>query len=147
MILGVPLIAAVAANFICQLFKVVFYSIRQGGFRPDTLVRAGGMPSAHSAMVSALTTSVGLYHGLSSTSFAIAAVFSLIIVHDAARLRGAVQLHAEVLGRLARHFPEEVGKKIPARIGHSPVEVLVGVATGIVSALLVYLLFPTAVIA
>jgi len=140
--LSIPLIAAVAAQLACQLFKVFFYSLRQGVFRPDYLVHAGGMPSAHSAMVSTLTTSLGLYEGLSSPGFTVAAVFSLIIIHDAVRLRGAVQLHAQVLDSLVRHFPREAGTRIPTRAGHTLAEVLAGVAVGVCFALLVYLLFP-----
>jgi acid phosphatase family membrane protein YuiD len=142
--LGVPLISAIVVQVICQLFKVGFYSIRRGSFRPDYFVQAGGMPSAHSAMVTTLTTSLGLYNGLSSPCFAVAAVFSLIIIYDAVRLRAAVQLHAEILRRLVRHFPgeAELGMKINARSGHSPAEVAAGVAVGLVFALLAYRLFP-----
>jgi acid phosphatase family membrane protein YuiD len=140
--LSVPLIAAVAVQLACQLFKVFFYSFRQGVFRPDYFVHAGGMPSAHSAMVSTLTTSLGLYEGLSSPGFTIAAVFSLIIIYDAVRLRGAVQLHAQVLGRLVKHFPREADTRIPTRAGHTLAEVLAGVAVGVGFALLVYRLFP-----
>jgi acid phosphatase family membrane protein YuiD len=140
--LSIPLIAAVVVQLACQLFKVIFYSFRRGVFRPDYFVHAGGMPSAHSAMVSTLTAAVGLYQGLSSPSFAVAAVFSLIIVYDAVRLRGAVQIHAEVLGRLIRHFPEDADLKIPARAGHTLPEVLAGVAVGLCFALLAYHLFP-----
>jgi acid phosphatase family membrane protein YuiD len=144
MSLSICLGAAIVAQFACQVFKVVYYSIRRNSFRPDYFVNTGGMPSSHSAMVSALTACVALTQGLSSPSFAVATVFSLIIIHDAVRVRGAVQLHAEILGRLVRHFPELAGHKVPARAGHSLAEVLVGVAVGLAFGLLAGLLFPAA---
>ena len=74
------LVVAVAVQLASQLFKVVFYSLREGRLRLDYFISTGGMPSAHTAFVTALTVSLGLHHGFASEFFAVAFVFSVIIV-------------------------------------------------------------------
>ena len=59
----------------------------------------GGMPSAHSALVSALFFSIYKEEGL-STSCIIAGVFSLIILRDAMGVRQATASHAKMLNAL-----------------------------------------------
>lgn len=95
-----PVVVALLCQLSSQAFKVVFYSLRERRFAAERFVHAGGIPSAHSAFVSALTAAVALRHGVTSEIFAVSFVFSAIIVYDAFRLRGHVQRHAEVLNRL-----------------------------------------------
>lgn len=94
------LLVAVGVQVLCQLFKFVVYSIRDHRVSPHYLVTAGGMPSAHSAFVTALTTAVGLRAGIDSEIFAVAFVFAAIVAYDAYRLRGHVQEHARWINRL-----------------------------------------------
>ena len=68
---------------IAQLLKLLIDSFRSRRFRAVSVVRLGGMPSAHSAIVSALVTAVGMNEGVSSTIFIVTAVFSFIVVYDA----------------------------------------------------------------
>jgi len=138
--LSTSLLVAVAVQLACQAFKVVLYSIRDRkmGFR--YFLTAGGMPSAHSAFVTALSVSIGMGSGFGSDVFAVACVFSLIVMYDAVRLRGTVEQHARALqGLLARH-PEVSAGKLTEMIGHSPAEVAVGVLAGGGCAALVSLL-------
>jgi len=96
------------------------------------------MPSSHSAFVTALTTSVALRNGLGSELFAICFVFSAIIVYDAYRLRGTVQIHSQILQGLKKHVPGMEDKEIPQMVGHSIPEIVAGIITGAVFALCVY---------
>lgn len=108
------------------------------------ILSSGGMPSSHAAFVSTLSTLVGLKYGFESDLFAIVTVFSLIIIYDAGGVRRAVGLQANVLNRLINNL--EQGKillkeDLKELIGHTPVEVLIGVMLGISIALVsVYLL-------
>ena len=124
------LCTAVAVQLACQSFKVVFYSLRERRLSLSWFVSAGGMPSAHSALVSALTVVIGLRDGWGSGVFAVACVFSLITLFDALRLRGAVEHHARVLRVLAREHPDIHIGGLNTRLGHTLPEVAAGVVAG-----------------
>jgi acid phosphatase family membrane protein YuiD len=126
----VSLLVAVAVQLACQLFKVAFYSLRGGRFAPRWFVSAGGMPSAHAAFATALSVSVGLRAGFASEIFAVSAVFSLIVIYDAYRLRGAVERNARVLKALAAAHPRVAAGGIADLVGHSLPEIAVGIAAG-----------------
>ena len=92
------------------------------------------MPSSHSAIVMGLAASVGKYSGLSSAAFAIALIFSFVVMYDAAGLRRAAGRQAEILNRLVEdlfHMRGVQEQKLRELLGHTPVEVLVGAVLGI----------------
>lgn len=122
------LVTAVAVQIACQLFKLVFYSIRDHRFEPRYLFTAGGIPSAHSAFVTALATAIAIRTGVTSDAFAIAAVFSAIVIYDAFRLRGHVQHHAQVINRLVLRPAGE--EPVSEMVGHSIPEIVAGVLLG-----------------
>ncbi|MFP4565903.1 MAG: divergent PAP2 family protein [Spirochaetaceae bacterium] len=127
---AVPLLAAVTAQILCQIFKVVAYSIRDHRFSPQYFTTAGGMPSAHSAFVTALTVAVGVARGFDSELFAVAFVFSAIVIYDAYRLRGHVEAQAKLLNRLQRDLPAEERVDLSEMVGHSVSEIVAGIAFG-----------------
>ncbi len=133
------LASAVVVQVACQAFKVVLYSIRDRRLDLSYFVSAGGMPSAHSAFVTALSVSVGLWDGFGSDLFAVSCVFSLIIVYDAFRLRGTVQHHARVLKKLAALHPEVEAGELTEMVGHSLAEIAAGIIVGGGFAVLVFL--------
>jgi acid phosphatase family membrane protein YuiD len=128
--LPVALITAVGVQVICQAFKVVFYSLREGRLALSWFISAGGMPSAHAAFVTALTASVGLWDGPGSGAFAVACVFSVITIYDALRLRGAVEHHARILAMLVKKHPDVPTGSINTHLGHTLPEILAGIGTG-----------------
>jgi len=138
--LGISLLCALAVQIACQLFKVVLYSIRERRLALGYFTSAGGMPSAHSAFVAALSVSVGLGSGFGSDVFAVAAVFSIIVIYDSWRLRGAVAHHARVLIKLAEQHPGLEAGEINTRLGHSLPEIAAGIAAGGGISALAYLL-------
>jgi len=126
----VALLTALAVQAACQAFKVVFYSLREKRLALSWFVSAGGMPSAHSAFVTALTVSVGLRDGFGSGVFAVACVFSVITIYDALRLRGAVEHHARILAMLVERHPDVQAGPITMKLGHSFPEIAAGIITG-----------------
>jgi len=124
------LIVAVAVQIACQLFKVVFYSLKQGRLCPDYFVSTGGMPSAHTAFVSALTVSLGLHHGFASEFFTVAFVFSAITVYDLVRVRGAVHAHSRILAMLLEQVQLRQKITLPHLVSHSIPEILAGLVVG-----------------
>jgi uncharacterized protein len=101
----------------------------------------GGMPSSHAASVSALSTAVGLQDGWDSPLFGVAAFVSLVIMYDAAGIRRAAGLQAEILNRMLEDLREHhtfEGERLKELLGHTPIEVVVGAALGIGLAVLLY---------
>jgi uncharacterized protein len=126
----ISLAAAVAVQLACQAFKVVLYSIRDRKLGLRYFLSAGGMPSAHSAFVSALSVSVGMASGFVSELFAVSCVFSLIVIYDSFRLRGAVEKQARALNALLARHPEVGAGRLSEMVGHSPAEIAAGIAAG-----------------
>jgi uncharacterized protein len=128
------LLAPAVAWTIAQAAKVIITSWRQKRLNLRVLAETGGMPSSHSAIVMALTAAVGKYSGLASPEFAIALIFSVVVMYDAAGLRRAAGRQAAVLNRLVddlMHMRGVEEQKLRELLGHTPVEVLVGAVLGI----------------
>ncbi len=94
----------------------------------------GGMPSSHSALVSALAISVGINSGFGSTEFAIAVILAMVVMYDAAGIRQAAGKHAQMINRILDEllsgapFTEERLREI---LGHTPFQVVVGCIVGL----------------
>lgn len=97
------------------------------------LVETGGMPSAHTAFVTALTTTIGFKEGFDSPLFALSVVFSLVVMYDATGIRQAAGKQAVILNRILNDFYHDVPLKpqyLRELLGHTPVEVFFGVIIG-----------------
>ena len=128
------LLAPLVAWTIAQTAKVIIYSIREHRLNLRVLAVTGGMPSSHSAIVMGMTTAVGKYAGINSAAFAIALIFSFVVMYDAAGLRRAAGRQAAILNRLVEDLVNMRGvqeAKLRELLGHTPVEVLVGAVLGI----------------
>jgi acid phosphatase family membrane protein YuiD len=133
------LLAPIVAWTIAQTAKVIIYSVRQGQLNLRVLAVTGGMPSSHSAIVMAMTTAVGKYAGITSGEFAIALIFSFVVMYDAAGLRRAAGRQAAILNRLVEDLVHMRGvqeAKLRELLGHTPVEVLVGAVLGVAAGLI-----------
>jgi acid phosphatase family membrane protein YuiD len=128
------LLAPLVAWGIAQVAKVTLSSVRLRRLNLRVLAEMGGMPSSHSAIVMGLTTAIGKSAGLSSAAFAIALIFSFVVMYDAAGLRRAAGRQAEVLNRLVEDLVLMRGvqeARLRELLGHTPMEVLVGAVLGI----------------
>ena len=128
------LIAPLLAWLIAQLIKTLMILVRNRRLDLRKFVSAGGMPSAHSAVVMALVTAVGRRQGVDSPVFALAVWFAVIVMYDAAGVRRAVGAQAGILNRMlddvfvSHNFNE---KRLVELIGHTPVQVIAGAILGI----------------
>ena len=121
---------------LAQALKLVIELIRHGKVTFQTLVTTGGMPSAHSALVTSLAAGVGQTNGWSSGEFAIAFVFAIIVMYDAAGVRQAAGKQARILNQIVDElfsgdhakFSEERLKEL---LGHTPVQVIAGSILGV----------------
>lgn len=136
--------SGLSAWMLAQLTKLLcdFSNSRRIDFR--YLVSTGGMPSAHSAMASALATSVAFEAGLASPLFAVTLAFAIVIMMDAQTVRHAAGQQARLLNQIVEelftvhHFPQE---KLRELLGHTPLEVFLGMLMGLLVGLIVHFNF------
>ena len=126
---------------IAQTIKVVLGVLRERRFNFKWFIGTGGMPSSHAAGAAALATSVGLQEGYSSVSFALAAVFALVIMFDAQGVRRSAGQQATILNQILddMYWKGKIeDEKLKELIGHTPVQVIAGAFLGIASACALY---------
>src|SRR5574344_124812 len=113
------LACGIASAFFAQVIKFILFTVKNGKINFKIFSTTGGMPSSHSAGVMGL---------------------SLIIMYDAAGLRRAAGKTAACLNRMMddfyNHDLQSMGGKLKELLGHTPLEVLVGAAFGILFAYL-----------
>lgn len=118
-----------------QTFKVIYDLITTKKFNFKRIIGAGGMPSSHSAVVTCLATLVGRSEGTGSVMFAMATIFALVVMYDAAGVRRAAGKQAHLLNKIIE-TPGLTGVEVQERLvevlGHTPLQVIVGAAIGIV---------------
>ena len=135
-------VVTMIAWVLAQSIKLIIDKIRYKKVDFTRIVGAGGMPSSHSAFVTALATAIALQHGLGSTEFALAFSFAGVVMYDAAGVRRAAGRQAVVLNKIVEdlYSKEHVVKKerLKELIGHTPVEVFVGALLGFLIAVLMY---------
>ncbi|MDX1921101.1 MAG: divergent PAP2 family protein [Candidatus Caenarcaniphilales bacterium] len=124
-----------------QALKIFINFIRFRKLDFGILVRTGGMPSSHSAMVTSLVTSIGIVEGWNTPVFALAVCFALIVMYDASGVRRSVGIQATILNQMIVELnndnPELQFNRIKEFIGHTPFEVLAGATLGILMGFLV----------
>lgn len=122
------------AWFIAQAIKLISEFVRTKRLNFYVMFASGGMPSSHTSFVVAMATQVGLTEGFSSTLYAVAVCFCLIVMYDAAGVRHAVGRQAQMLNVLIQEYNEkhqidaELVKEI---LGHTPLQVGAGILLGI----------------
>lgn len=124
----------IIAWIIAQSIKVVVGVIREKKFDFRWFVGPGGIPSSHAAGASALATSIGLSYGFDTVSFALAAAFTIVVMFDAQNVRRAAGKQAQILNKMMEDiYWQGRIREVQLRelLGHTPVEVFLGVALGI----------------
>lgn len=139
-----PLVAVTIAWFLAQSIKVVIYGLKDHDWDLWHFFEAGGMPSAHSASVTALTLSIALTSGIQSPLFTASLVFALIVMYDATGVRRAAGKQAEILNKIVDDI-YSTGKvkveKLKEILGHSVLEVIAGAGLAIIVTLITYYVY------
>ena len=121
--------------FCIQVFKVVYELITTKKFNFKRIIGAGGMPSSHSAVVTCLATLIGKSEGTDSIMFAMATIFAMVVMYDAAGVRRAAGKQAHLLNKIIE-TPGLTGVEVQERLvevlGHTPLQVIVGATIGII---------------
>ena len=132
--------ASVSSWALAQFIKILIELKKTKKINTALIVSSGGMPSSHSSFVTAMTTSIGFREGFNSSLFALSAVFSLVVMYDAAGVRRAAGHQAAAINMLFKSFEDQgikLDKKLKELLGHSPIEVAAGAILGILVAIAV----------
>ena len=136
------LITALVAWGLAQIIKVPLEYLRFKTWDWALLLRAGGMPSSHSALVAACAHSTGLFYGFDSPVFALAGVIAMVVIYDATGIRRQAGKHAEIINAMIRdlaHGHPLQEKQLREVLGHTPLEALGGTIFGLVIAQLLWM--------
>lgn len=120
--------------FCIQSFKVIYELIKTKKFNFKRIVGAGGMPSSHSAIAMCIATMIGKSEGVDSSMFALALIFALVVMYDAAGVRRAAGKQASLLNKIIETpglTNVQVQERLVEVLGHTPFQVIVGALLGI----------------
>ena len=150
-----PLEISLFTMMVAQFLKLPIHYFIYKKWIPSILFSTGGMPSSHSAVVSALTLSLALTEGVASPLFAISFVLAGIVIHDSIGIRREAGKHATVLNDMKKEFYDIINelnkgkaknklivdKRLKELLGHEPIEVISGMLLGITIVLSTYFIF------
>lgn len=138
-VLGISLVAW----FLAQVVKIPIEFVQTKKWNWALLLAAGGMPSSHSALITSIVVSIGLWTGFDSPLFALSFAMAMVIIYDATGIRRQAGIHASVINRmiedLATGHPLK-GEELREILGHTPIEAIGGVILGVVVALVGWLI-------
>jgi len=130
------LIVSLLACFSAQALKFLAVAAFDGKIHLRTLFETGGMPSSHSAFVTAMAAGVGAASGWGSPDFAIAFVVATIVMYDASGIRQEAGRHAKLLNRVVDEmFTGETTweeERLKELLGHTSAQVVAGAMWGVV---------------
>lgn len=133
------IIAAAASWVVAQGLKYIVASIK--GRKLNSLRQlylSGSMPSAHSASVIALLVVIGFKDGTGSGLFGLALLFAAVVMYDAVMVRRSSGEQGNALVELMHELKRKPTTPIRVAKGHTPFEVLGGIAVGLIVGIVVY---------
>ena len=143
------LVAGITGWASAQVIKAILYAVLNKSFSIERLFGDGGMPSGHSATVSAMTMMSFLHYGVGSFEFAVTAMLAIIVMHDAMGVRLETGRQAEIINEMKALFDEIIDEfntedtlekkfqkvfseeKLKEYVGHTPVQVIAGCILGL----------------
>ncbi len=138
------LIAGLISWGIGQTVKVPVEYLRTHAWNWALLFSAGGMPSTHSALMTAITLSIGLFDGFNTPLFALAFALSMIVMYDATGIRRQAGMHAQKINVMINELfngqpiSDQLLKEV---LGHSPLQVTMGILLGTVVSFIIWAIF------
>lgn len=137
-------IVAIISWLVAQVLKTITHAIVYKKLDFKRLLGDGGMPSCHSAVVTSTALSIGMIEGFNTSTFALALVFAIVVMHDASGVRLETGKQALVIKNISQiieelsntHIDDE---KLKEFVGHTHLQVFMGALTGIVVTLIYFL--------
>ncbi len=140
------LLLPIIAFSIAQGTKFIIKTRKQKKFSFRNIFAYSDMPSGHTSVVVALSTIIGLSQGVESAMFAISFVFTTIVITDAIGFRNYLGQHGQTLNILVKDldeddFLDDTYPKLLEKIGHTPLQAIMGAFIGFTVSLIGWLLF------
>jgi acid phosphatase family membrane protein YuiD len=138
------LISAFTAWALAQAIKVPLEFFHTHKWNWVLLLRAGGMPSSHSALVASAAHFIGLKWGFGAPLYGVAFILAVVVIYDATGIRRQAGKHAEIINKMitdltsGHPLKEEQLREV---LGHTPMEALAGTLLGVAVAQLYWFLF------
>jgi len=142
------LISSLMASFLAQILKLPLEYLRTKEWNWSLMLSTGGMPSSHSAMVTAAAAGIGHYMGFDTPAFGLAFAVATVVIYDATNIRRQAGFHAQQINRIINEFIQGKSKPIVEYqelkevLGHSPLEALGGIILGILISLATWQIWP-----
>lgn len=130
---------------ITQIIKVALEWPKNKKIVFSDFSRYGGMPSSHTALFVSLSTIIFLVSGWHTPVFAVSVIICIIMVRDALGIRHHLGNHGLILKQLIEEQAEFHNcrikhEKIATKLGHTPLQVIVGGLVGFYLTILFYLI-------
>ena len=124
------------AQFLKTLIQLIYGRIKSlKDLIENMLWKTGGMPSSHSAVVTAITTCIGIKEGVQSSVFMLAIMITFITMRDAVGVRRSSGLQSQKINELGRELEQkeclQEYKPIKEVNGHTPMQVIMGSLLGV----------------
>lgn len=113
-----------------QLLKIIFNLFLKRELRFGIIFETGGMPSSHSALITGVTSGIGLDLGFNSSTFALSVCISLIVMYDASGIRKSSGLQAAQINKISKELDNKSLITLKETLGHTKLEVIVGAIIG-----------------
>lgn len=142
------LISSLVASFLAQILKLPLEYLRTKEWDWSLMLSTGGMPSSHSAMVTAAAAGIGHYMGFDTPAFGLAFAVAAVVIYDATNIRRQAGFHAQQINRLINELiqgktkPLEEYQELKEVLGHSPLEALGGIILGILISIIAWQIWP-----
>lgn len=129
--LSIYLIAPLLGWFVAHAVKFVRLWVKSGGKEKDLSIflRAGGMPSSHTAVMVATLTVVGAREGLDSALFGLGVAVTAVIIYDSLNVRRSVGEQGTILLKMLADTKSK--DTFFAAQGHTFTEVIGGFVVGV----------------
>ncbi len=142
------IIACIISSLMAQILKAPLAYLRTKTWDWALIFDPGGMPSSHSAVVTAAAACVGHYNGFDTPLFGLAFAVASVVIYDATNIRRQAGFHAHQINQIIKELferrakPWEEFEQLKEVLGHSPAEALGGIILGIVVSLITWTLWP-----
>ncbi|MBQ7292844.1 MAG: divergent PAP2 family protein [Clostridia bacterium] len=125
------LVSVACAWIVAQIIKIFTGVFQEEKF---SLLRfvcgTGGMPSSHSATVSALVVASIWQFGLASFQVAVSILLAIIVMRDATGVRLETGKQAKIINQIVPELKGDFQADLKELIGHTPLQVFVGSLLG-----------------
>jgi len=111
---------------LAQFLKIIFNFFSTRELRFGAMFETGGMPSSHSALITAAASGIGLEIGFDNPLFALSVALSLIIMYDASGVRKSAGVQASEINKISKRIDPKSELKLKETLGHTKFEVIIG---------------------